>query len=373
MSPEAAMRIALSEARRASGRSFPNPPVGAVVFRGDRILGRGRTRPVGGLHAEVVALRSAARRHGERALRGASMAVTLEPCGHAGRTGACTTALIQARLARVLVGHVDPHPRVSGRGIRQLRSAGLRVEVGISERACRIQHRGFLSVIERGRPFVTLKLASSLDGRIATAGGQSRWITGERARAAVHRLRARVDAVLIGSRTAITDNPRLTARRGGRIVHRPVRVLIDSRLRVPPTAALFDLSAGGSTWVLTRRGVAAGRRRALEARGVRLLEVPCRGEHLDARAVLRRLARDGLTHVLVEGGGELAAALLRKGLVDELHWWLSLRLIGGDGRPALGPLGIARLSEAIELSSPRLRRSGVDLHIHATLGRDGVE
>ncbi len=371
MRPEAAMGIALSEARRASGRTFPNPPVGAVVFRGSRVLGRGRTRPVGGPHAEIVALGNAARRHGAGALRGASMAVTLEPCCHAGRTAACTAAIIEAGLARVIVGHLDPHPRVSGRGARQLRGAGLRVEVGVSEDECRIQHRGFLSVTQRGRPYVTLKLASSLDGRIATAAGESRWITGAPARAAVHRLRARVDAILVGSGTALADDPRLAARRGDQIVHRPVRVLVDSRLRVPPTAALYDLSAGGATWVLTRRGSGRRRRQALEAAGARLLDVPVRGGHLDLRAALRRLAREGLTQLLVEGGGELAAALLRKQLVDDLHWWMSPLLLGGDGRPALGPLGIARLAKAIRLPGARLRRSGADFHIHASLEPGG--
>jgi diaminohydroxyphosphoribosylaminopyrimidine deaminase/5-amino-6-(5-phosphoribosylamino)uracil reductase len=361
MTPEAAMRLALREARRASGRTHPNPPVGAVVYRGGRILGRGHTRPVGGAHAEVVAIESARRRHGARALRGATLAVTLEPCSHAGRTGPCADRVIEAGLSRVVVGHRDPHRNVAGRGLARLRRAGLEVELGVLDQECRDQHRGFLTVCRQGRPFVVLKLASSLDGRIATAGGESRWITGSEARAAVHRLRARVDAIAVGSETALADDPELTARRGGRVVHRPVRVLVDSKLRVPAEARCYQ-SEEGRSWVLCATRAPASRRRALEARGVRVLEVPARGGRVDLPGALRRLAREGLTELLVEGGGELAAALLRGGLVDELHWFSAPRLLGGDARPALGELRVATLARAPELHDVRVRRVGRDLH-----------
>jgi len=258
------MRLALAQARRSRGRSFPNPPVGAVVYRGDRILGRGYTRPVGGPHAEVVAIERALRSHGARAVRGASLAVTLEPCCHVGRTAPCAELVLQAGLRRIVVGHIDPHRLVAGRSVRRLRRQGVQVRLGVLEAECREQHRGFLSVCERGRPFVILKLASSLDGRIATASGESRWITGPKARAAVHRLRERVDAVVVGSGTALADDPQLTARRAGRLVHAPVRVLVDSRLRVPPAAKLHRGEAGQS-WVLCASGAASSRRRG--ARG----------------------------------------------------------------------------------------------------------
>lgn len=368
MSPEDAMRLALAQARRALGRSFPNPPVGAVVFRGDRVLGRGHTRPAGGPHAEVVALDGARRRFGAGGVRGASMAVTLEPCCHMGRTGPCAALLVQAGLRRVLLGHIDPHPAVAGRGLRLLRRAGIEVRVGVLEAECRAQHRGFLSVCERGRPFVTLKLASSLDGRIATSAGESRWITGEAARAAVHRLRARVDAIAVGSGTALADDPELTARRGARVTHRPVRVLVDSQLRVPPTARLYR-GERQQTWVLCTPGAPAARRRPLAATGARLFEVPPRERHLDLRRAMAKLARAGLTQVLVEGGGELAAALLCEGLVDEVHWFLSNKLLGGDGRPALGQLGIRALADSYELQDVRVRRVGDDLHIWGAVRR----
>ena len=367
MSPEEAMRLALVQARRASGRSFPNPPVGAVVFRGDRVLGRGYTRPVGGSHAEVVAIERALRRHGAKAVRGSTMAVTLEPCAHVGRTDPCTEVVARAGLRRVFVGHRDPHREVSGRGVRKLRTAGIDVQVGVLEVECRAQHRGFLSVCQRGRPFVMLKLASSLDGRIATASGESRWITGAGSRAAVHRLRARVDGIAIGSETALADDPELSARRGRRILHRPVRVLVDSRLRVPPEARLYR-GEPGQTWVLCAAQAPASRRRALAARGARILQVPSRKAHLDLRRALAALGRAGLTEILVEGGGELAAALLRDALVDEVHWFVAARLLGGDGRPALGALGIDALSRTPRLQEVRVRRIGDDVHVQGSLG-----
>lgn len=359
MLPETAMRRALAQARRAEGTTFPNPTVGAVVVRGGRVLGSGFTRPPGGAHAEVVALAAARRRHGARALRGASLAVTLEPCPHQGRTGPCTEAILEAGIARVWIGVRDPSPWVGGGGARRLRAAGVEVVLGVLAEECAHQHRGFLTVQALGRPWVELKLAATLDGRIATAGGESRWITGPEAREVVHRLRARVDAVVVGSRTVCSDDPTLTARRGRRVIHRPVRVVVDSKLRVPPEAKLFR---GDGAWVLCAATAPKARRRSLEAAGARLLDVPARRGRLDLKAALRRLAREGLTEVLVEGGGELAAALLAAGLVDEMHWFAAPRLLGGDGLPALAGLGVRRLARAPELEELRVRRVGRDVH-----------
>lgn len=361
------MRRALGLARRAEGRTHPNPPVGAVVFRGAQVLGGGATRPVGGPHAELVALERARRRHGAAALRGASLAVTLEPCCHQGRTGPCTKAIRAAGIRRVYVGHADPNPFVGGRGIRELRRAGLRVEVGLLEEACRERHRGHVSIQERGRPWVALKLAATLDGRIATAQGESRWITGAEARAFVHRLRDRADALAVGSATARADDPELAVRREGAVRRRPFRVLVDSRLRVPPTARLFRGADPERTVVLTARDAPARRRRTLEAAGVRLESLPRRGRGLDLRRGLVRLGELGLTTLLVEGGGGLAAALLRDGLVDEVHWFTAPSLLGGDARPALAPLGLARLADRVDLEVREVRRLGRDLYVHGTV------
>ena len=356
------MRAALRKARGASGRVYPNPPVGAVVFRGDRILGRGCTQLPGREHAEVMALAAARRRHGARALRGASMAVTLEPCCHTGRTGPCTERVLEAGIAKVYVGHRDPHPEVAGGGVRKLRRAGVSVATGLLEEACREQHRGFLSVVERGRPFVTLKLAATLDGRIATRTGESRWITGKEARAFVHRLRDRVDGVLVGAGTARDDDPALTVRRGSRVLRRPVRVVADPRLTVSPRARLLAGGDGRGWWLSARRAPAA-RRRALERAGARLLDVPMKGRGLDLHRALSVLAEAGLTEVLVEGGATLAASLLREGLVDELHWFVAPRLIGGDGVPSLASMGVGSLADVRDLEVVRVGRMGPDLHL----------
>jgi diaminohydroxyphosphoribosylaminopyrimidine deaminase/5-amino-6-(5-phosphoribosylamino)uracil reductase len=368
---ERMLREALRLAARGEGRTHPNPSVGAVVYRGNDVLGRGTTRPPGGPHAEVVAIASACRRHGERAASGASIAVTLEPCTFQGRTGACTEAIVEAGLARVVAGCRDPHAKVSGRGFRFLRRRGLEVVSGLLESECRDRHRGFISVCERGRPWVTLKLATSLDGRIALASGESRWITSPEAREATHRLRARQDAILVGSETALADDPELTARRGGRVVHRPIRLLLDGRLRVPPTSRLFEPEGDTRTWVLCReraRGI-----RGVAARAERVLALPSRGGgRVDLVAAFARLADEGLTTVLVEGGGQLAAALLRAELVDEVHWLLAPKLIGGDGRAGLGPLGLESLAQAVDLDAVRVHRRGPDLHVHGRI-RHGAE
>ena len=362
--------MALAEARAASGRTHPNPPVGAIVYRGDRVLGRGRTRPPGGDHAEIVAIERTRRRHGARALRGASLAVTLEPCAHVGRTGPCSERIVDAGIARVYAGHLDPHPEVGGRGVRRLRRAGIAVRVGVLESECREQHRGFLQVLATGRPFVSLKLGATLDGRIATARGESRWITGSEARAAVQRLRSRIDAILVGSGTALADDPELYARRRGRIVHRPLRVVADTRLRLRPSSQLLRGEAG-RTWLLCARGAPPARRRALEARGAQLIPVRRRGRGLDLSRALALLARRGVSEILVEGGGVLAASLLREGLVDEVHWFLAPRFLGADGRPALADLGLVRLADTPVLDDLRVRRVGVDLHLCGRIARSG--
>ena len=385
---ERMMRRALRAAARGDGRTHPNPSVGAVVYRGDRILGVGTTKPPGGPHAEIVAMETARRRHGAGALRGATLAVTLEPCSFVGRTGACTEAIVAAGIGRVVAGCRDPHARVSGRGFARLRRAGVDVATGVLEEQCRNQHRGFISVCERRRPFVTLKLASTLDGRIAVASGESRWITSEASRAAVHRLRLAHDAVMVGSATAIADDPELSARRGDRILRWPVRVLVDGGLRVPASARLFaEPHRGGAsssrdrlavasadgvheTWIVCRegvRGLAAARRRA-----ARVFETPRSASgHVDLVHALHALAEAGLTTILVEGGGRLAAALLQADLVDEVHWFLAPRLIGEDGRAALGEMGIRKLRDALRIDEIEIRRCGSDFHLTGSVSRNG--
>jgi diaminohydroxyphosphoribosylaminopyrimidine deaminase/5-amino-6-(5-phosphoribosylamino)uracil reductase len=366
MRPEAAMALALARARRASGRTFPNPAVGAVVLRGERVLGVGETQPPGSAHAEVRALRQAERRHGQRALVGATLAVTLEPCSHHGRTPPCTDAIRAAGIARVWIGVRDPHRLVDGRGIRALRRAGIAVETGVCEGECAYQHRGFASAQQRGRPWVALKLAATLDGRIATARGESRWLTSPEARAHAHRLRDAADAVMVGSGTARADDPALSVRRpGGSRLRTPIRVVVDAGLAAPPRLALFRDADAARTWLLTANGHSPRALAQRSERGARVLLAPRRGAHLDLPRALELLAREGLTQLLVEGGGGLAAALLRAGLVDELHWYCAPSLLGGDARAAVAALGVARLAERLAFELADVRRVGPDLYVHA--------
>lgn len=351
------MREALRLAARSRGRTAPNPAVGAVVVRGTTRVGGGLHTRAGAPHAEIKALDAA----GDRS-RGATLYVTLEPCAHRGRTPPCVDRVLAAGLRRVVVGMRDPDPRTSGRSLARLRRQGVEVVVGVEEARCRELNRGFVARVSRGRPFTLLKLAASLDGRIATRTGESRWITGPAARAYVHRLRRSVDAIAVGSGTVLSDDPELSARRGRRVLHRPTPVVIDSRLRTPPTARLL---AGGPAVLLAGPDASAARRRRLEAAGARVVVCPRRETGVDLRAGWRRLARLGVNELLVEGGGVLASALLRSRLVDELHLMLAPRLIGGDGHPVLGPLGVDRLAQARPFERLTLRRLGPDLLLRA--------
>jgi len=348
------MARAIVLARRGLGRTSPNPPVGAVVVRGGRVVGEGWHRRAGGPHAEIVALRRA----GARAA-GATLYVTLEPCAHFGRTPPCVDAVLAAGVARVVVGAGDPNPRVRGRGLRRLRRAGVRVATGVLAAEAEAVAGWFRTAVARRRPYVLLKLAASADGRIATAAGESRWVSGPRARAAVHRLRDRVDAVMVGAGTVRADDPALTCRlRGGRD---PVRVIVAGRLRVPPGARVFRQRSSAPTLVATTAAAPAARRRVLARAGVEVVVLPGRGGRLRLAALLEALWARGIVSVLLEGGGDLAAAALRERVVDRVLLVLAPVLIGGDGRPMLGPLGRARLAAAIRLRDVRLARLGPDL------------
>ncbi len=345
------MDEALRLARRGLGRTSPNPAVGAVVVRSGKIVGRGFHRRAGGPHAEVFALREAG-----KLAKGATLYVTLEPCSHFGRTPPCADGVLAAGIRRVVVGTVDPNPRVRGRGIARLRRSGVRVDVGEREAESREVIADFTKRVTTGLPLVVLKLAATLDGRIATAGGDSRWVTGPAARRRVHEMRNRYDAVVVGSETVLADDPELSCRlRGGRD---PLRVVLDGRLRVPATARVYRKD-GDRTLVYTRadRGAAADRLRRL---GV----VVRRGGGDRAgslRRVLADLGAEGVQSVLVEGGGRVAARALREGLVDRLELFLAPKILGGDGRSAVGALGLSRMAAALEVEDLRAEWLGPDL------------
>jgi diaminohydroxyphosphoribosylaminopyrimidine deaminase/5-amino-6-(5-phosphoribosylamino)uracil reductase len=335
------MQLALSLARRGLGRTAPNPSVGCVLVRHGHAVGRGWTQPGGRPHAETEALRRA----GEAA-RGATAYVTLEPCNHHGKTPPCTEALIAAGISRCVVALQDPDRRVSGSGLARLREAGISVETGVGRESAETLYDGYLKQRRLGRPSVTLKLATSLDGRIATRRGQSQWITGPAARAHGHRLRATHDAVMVGSGTAVADNPRLSVRLPGLEDVKPLRAVVDGRLRLPLTHDLVAAARERPTLLITRSDAEPGRRAAYADAGVDVAEVGlgAYGTLSTASAVMALGAR-GVTRVLVEGGSVLAASLLRAGLVDDVVWFRAPRVLGGDGVPAIAGFGVDALTE----------------------------
>jgi diaminohydroxyphosphoribosylaminopyrimidine deaminase/5-amino-6-(5-phosphoribosylamino)uracil reductase len=336
------MRAALTLARRGLGIVWPNPAVGCVLVKESHVVGRGWTQPGGRPHGETEALRRA----GEAAC-GATAYVSLEPCCHWGKTPPCTEALIRAGVRRVVVAIEDPDPRVAGQGVRQLRSAGLDVETGLCGEEAAEVNAGFLNRLRLGRPLVTLKLATSLDGRIATSGGESRWISGSEARERTHALRADHDAIMVGIGTILADDPQLTCRLPGLDSRSPVRVVIDRYLRVPATSRLIGDSHRIPTWIVTVRSADPARRDALLPRGVTLIDVdPDPEGQIDLAAALGAIGARGITRLLVEGGAGLAAALIRASLVDRLAWVHSPLLIGGDGIAAIAALGLPGLGGA---------------------------
>lgn len=338
-----AMAAALALGRRGLGRTWPNPAVGCVILdSAGRIAGRGWTQPGGRPHAEVEALARA----GDRALGGAAF-VTLEPCSHHGATPPCADALIAAGVARVVAAIGDPDPRVAGRGFDRLTSAGVAVETGLLASAARFDQAGFLSRFERGRPMIALKTAMSLDGRIAVANGDSKWITGPEARRLGHRLRAAHDAILVGVGTALADDPRLDCRLEGLESASPLRVVLDSTLRLTLTHDLAAAARERPTWVICLEGADMARREALEHLGVRVLSAPDDGAgRVAPDAVAHMLAEAGVTRLLIEGGGAVAAAFLAADLVDRIHAFRAPVVIGGDGLPGIGALGLDRVAEA---------------------------
>jgi diaminohydroxyphosphoribosylaminopyrimidine deaminase/5-amino-6-(5-phosphoribosylamino)uracil reductase len=351
------MRAALALARRGLGRVAPNPAVGCVLVKDGRVVGRGWTQAGGRPHAETEALARA----GEAA-RGATAYVTLEPCSHHGKTPPCAESLIAAGISRSVVALEDPDPRVSGSGLTLLREVGIAVDTGLLAEAAAEVNAGYLMRTRTGRPLVTLKLATTLDGRIATRAGESRWITGPLARARAHLLRAESDAVLVGSGTAVTDNPRLDVRLPGLEGRSPLRVLLDGRLRLPLTHDLVVRAGEQPTCLVTRTGNDPDRLAAYRDAGVELLDVPEDAEgNVSLAAALKALGGRGLNAVMVEGGGRVAAGLLREGLVDRLVWFRAPRVIGGDGLPAVAGFGLEHLAEAPDFGLVSAERAGEDL------------
>lgn len=357
------MALALRLGRK--GRPSPNPHVGAVVVRDGEVVGRGHHERAGLAHAEVVALREA----GERA-RGATLYVTFEPCNHHGRTGPCTEAVIASEVGRVVIGCRDPAPHVPG-AVERLRQAGIDVQVGLREDEAHRLIADFAKHIRTGLPWVTLKAAVTLDGRMATATGDSKWITGERARKEAHRLRDRSDAVLVGVGTVVADDPQLNVRhvRGTD----PLRAVLDAHLRTPPDSRLIRHESSRPTVIFHGPGAPAQRRHALDRPGVELVEVPeARPGRLDASAALRELGRRDVVRLLVEGGPTVHSALLEAGHADGVAVFVAPVVLGSASAPAFAAgVGVDRLADAWRIRAPRVQRLGTDVLIEGGFERRG--
>jgi diaminohydroxyphosphoribosylaminopyrimidine deaminase/5-amino-6-(5-phosphoribosylamino)uracil reductase len=347
------MRRALVLARKGAGRTAPNPAVGCVIVRNGEIVGEGWHRKAGTPHAEVHALAMA----GEKAV-GADVYVTLEPCSHHGRTPPCAEALIGAGVARVFAGMVDPNPKVSGGGVRMLEEACIQVVVGVLERECLALNEAFAKHVTTGLPFVILKSALTLDGKIATTSGDSKWVTNEKSRRYVHKLRGKVDAVLVGVATVVADDPQLTARiPGGK---NPLRVVVDSGLTFPRQAQMLRNPSPAATVIATvSRDVAAIRE--LTSLGAEILSCRERAGRVDLHDLVAQLGARGVQSLLLEGGGVLAGEALRQGLIDKFLLFFAPKLVGGEGiAPFAGP-GVARMADAFRLRDITVTRFDGDI------------
>ena len=351
------MRAALALARRSLGRTWPNPAVGCVIVKDGVIVGRGRTRDGGRPHAEADALAQAG-----DAARGATVYVTLEPCAHFGKSPPCADALIGAGVAKVVSALEDPFPEVNGQGHARLRAAGITVEVGEGAKEAAEINAGFLMRVGEGRPLFHLKMATSLDGRIATASGESKWITGAAARADGQRLRATHDAILVGANTVAADDPELTCRLPGLEGYSPVRVVLDSKARMSPGSKLAVSANRTPVWLLCTRQAPASAREGLQAKGVEVIEVASNEQgRVDARAAARALGDRRLTRVLIEGGGEVAATFLKADLVDRITSYQAGVILGADSRSAVGPLALQMLGFAPRFALVSSRHVGGDV------------
>lgn len=352
------MRRALALARRGRGWTSPNPMVGAVVVREGRIVGEGYHAAAGEAHAEVRALEAA----GDRA-RGAELYVTLEPCNHRGRTPPCTQAILDAGIRRVVIAAGDPNPRVTGGGAAFLAERGVEVVPGVLAAEASRLNEAFFKHCRTGLPFVTVKCASTLDGRIATRTGDARWITGEAARRRVHELRHAADAILVGVGTVVADDPQLTTRLpAGRRGKDPLRVVLDPQLRIPPAARVLHAGSAAGTLIVAGEGVPAESRRRLERPGVEVIACPAPGGRIDWGALLAELGSRGVMSLLIEGGSRVFASAFRSGIVDKACFFIAPILFAGDdGVPVCAGPGVAAVREAIRLAGIETRRLGDDL------------
>ncbi len=357
------MKQALDLAEKGAGFTSPNPLVGAVVVKSGRIIGRGWHAACGSPHAEVVALDDA----GAEA-NGAVLYVTLEPCNHTGRTPPCTETIIAAGIRRVIVARRDPNPDVAGGGIEYLKQQGIEITEGVCEAAARRQLEWFEKYSKTKVPFVTLKCALTLDGRIATRTGDSRWVTGPEARAQVHRLRQAADAIMVGSGTVKADNPRLTTRLEGQETKDPVRVILDTRLSIDESAAVFNPASDAETIIVAGEGCSSEKREQVERQGARVLEIEMDGNGIKLEALINRLGEMGLASLLIEGGSRVSGSALAAGIVDKICFFYAPKILGGDdGVPVCSGAGPALMKDARPIQDMTVVWIGDDVLIEGYL------
>jgi len=352
------MKLALRQARKGLGKTSPNPAVGALVVRGEDILAKGFHQKAGGPHAEVEALEKLGRK-----ASGCTMYVTLEPCNHYGKTPPCTEAILDSGIKRVVIGMEDPNPSVKGGGVHYLKAKGLEVVTGVLEEECRRFYEAYVKFLKTSTPFVVLKTALTLDGWTATSSKHSQWITTERSRRLVHTMRAESDGILVGVGTVISDDPSLTARKGGRPGPGPTRILLDTHLRTPLKAKVFrDLSLSSTVVVVGDETRKPRKMAILENLGVEVIRCPIRDGRIDLRALMDILGGMNIMSLLVEGGARVVGSLLRARLVDKVHIFLAPKLLlGGDGVPMAAGSGVDSMDEALTLRDMEVKRVDRDI------------
>ncbi|MFC1732042.1 bifunctional diaminohydroxyphosphoribosylaminopyrimidine deaminase/5-amino-6-(5-phosphoribosylamino)uracil reductase RibD [candidate division KSB1 bacterium] len=354
------MKLALELARKGEGMTSPNPIVGAVIVKDGKIIGRGYHKKAAMPHAEVEAMHSV---KDKKLLKGSTLYVNLEPCDHYGRTGPCTRAIINAGIGRVVAAMKDPNPKVDGKGFEELKNAGVEVKWGVMEQEAKKLNEAFAKFKTQQKPFVILKAAMSADGKIATRAGQSKWISSEESRSYVHELRNKVDAVIVGINTVLHDNPSLTCRlpRG----RDPLRVILDSKLRIPLDARIFS---DQNTIIATTNHCDKDKIRKLEEKGVGVIVTRDGNEKVNLKDLLYELALRSMTHIMVEGGSEVAASFLKEKLVDKVVYFIAPKIIGGrDAKTPVGGKGIENMEEALELKDIEIKKIGKDVVIEAYL------
>lgn len=358
MKYEEYMRMALELAAKGAGYVSPNPMVGAVVVKDDHgVVGRGYHQAVGGPHAEVNAIDDA----GDQA-KGATLFVTLEPCNHQGRTPPCTRKIIDAGIRQVVVAMADPNPHVAGGGNAYLESRGVDVACGVCEAEAAALNESFIKYIRSQQPYVVLKMAATLDGRIATRTGDARWVTGPRARAFVHQLRHDMDAIMVGGGTVLADDPELTTRLEKGSGVDPIRIVLDTHLSVSPDIRMLNLSSTSETLIVCGPDAPAQKKTRLKDKGADLLEVPLKDGHIDLKILMERLGARGVTSLLVEGGAQVAGSALKAGIVDKVHYFYAPKILGGeDGIPMCAGQGPEKMDDCIPLRDTHVRRVGDDI------------